>query len=396
MGHARPDIRVQTTPPGLADNSPTVGDHPVPAPCDAPPGPEYRVFADQLTRARAPAPPDTALLRDEPWEFAIQTFNESHCGGHQLWHYHDPAPPAFDPAVTRESGDLLRQVYISLDSAVGAIVSDLAPDTTVVLLTLHGMSHMSGASLLLPEILQRLGVMRPSAQPSSEGSRPVGSALVRGLRAAYHHVPEWVRQPLYGMRRRFTASRSAPGSPIRIDPERTKCFCIDLGPTIGGIRLNLRGREPSGTLTRGPEADQFCEQLTQHVMEITEPGTGRRLARRVLRTAEHFRGAYVEQLPDLLVEWDLEQPVGTTVAGTGAGARVSGYSARVGLIEAVNTYCRTGEHRIEGMFVARGPGIVPGQLGRVVSNLDLAPTFARFFGVEMPATDGQPIPELLG
>jgi hypothetical protein len=115
----------------------------------------------------------------------------------------------------------------------------------------------------------------------------------------------------------------------------------------------------------------------------------------VHRTADLFGGAYLAQLPDLIVEWNPEIPLGTTVAGNGAGSRVRATSPRVGLLEQVNTYCRTGDHQLGGMFIARGPGIRHGQLDRVVSNLDLAPTFAQIMGCEMTGVDGRPIPELL-
>jgi hypothetical protein len=101
-------------------------------------------------------------------------------------------------------------------------------------------------------------------------------------------------------------------------------------------------------------------------------------------------------LPDLVVEWNPELALGTTVAGRGEGALVRAFSPRVGLLEGVNTYCRTGDHQLGGMFIARGPGLLPGRLDRVVSDLDLAPTFARVMGCEMREVDGRPIPELLG
>jgi hypothetical protein len=65
-------------------------------------------------------------------------------------------------------------------------------------------------------------------------------------------------------------------------------------------------------------------------------------------------------------------------------------------LEETNSYCRSGEHRIEGMLVARGPGIPAGDPGRVLSTLDLAPTFAAMLGCTMPSAGGRLIPELLG
>jgi arylsulfatase A-like enzyme len=47
------------------------------------------------------------------------------------------------------------------------------------------------------------------------------------------------------------------------------------------------------------------------------------------------------------------------------------------------------------MFIAHGEGIRAATIGRVISNMDLAPTFARLLGTDMTDVDGRPIPELL-
>ena len=70
-------------------------------------------------------------------------------------------------------------------------------------------------------------------------------------------------------------------------------------------------------------------------------------------------------------------------------------SERLGSFEYLNTYGRSGDHQIGGMFVARGPGIAPGVMGRPVSTMDLAPTFAQMLGAAMQNVDGAPIGELL-
>ncbi|HSE51247.1 MAG TPA: alkaline phosphatase family protein [Gemmatimonadales bacterium] len=387
----------QTTPPELRESIlRTTGAYPVEGRCDVPSRslPQYREFADLLIKA---AGVGSTLARDtlarEPWDFAIQVFGESHCAGHQLWHFHDPEHPAYDPAITAQTGNLIREVYVALDAAVGDVLAVIEPGTTVVLLTLHGMSHTWGSSILLPEILLRLGVMH-RASPESPLTRQGKGRLVRGLRSVYHAIPEVLRRPVYQWRQRLN-QRVGRGSPVNIDPARSRCFNIHLGRSCSGIRLNLRDREPLGLLDPGARADGFCEQLSRDLLELTQPGSGRPLVRAVHRTADLFRGAHLHELPDLIVEWNPEIPLGTSVAGNGAGSRVRATSPKVGMLEQVNTYCRTGDHQLGGMFIARGPGIRPGQLGRVVSNLDLAPTFAQMMGCEMTGVDGQPIPELL-
>jgi predicted AlkP superfamily phosphohydrolase/phosphomutase len=116
----------------------------------------------------------------------------------------------------------------------------------------------------------------------------------------------------------------------------------------------------------------------------------------VMRTDELYRGAYGHHLPDLLVEWSDARPLGSATVGAGQGASVRLASRRIGTIEGINRYCRTGDHRRGGLFVAVGPGLDPGRMPDVVSVMDFAPTVARVLGVELPAAAGRPSPGLLG
>jgi predicted AlkP superfamily phosphohydrolase/phosphomutase len=116
----------------------------------------------------------------------------------------------------------------------------------------------------------------------------------------------------------------------------------------------------------------------------------------VLRTDDLYRGAYRQHLPDLLVEWSDHRPLGSATVGRGQGATVRLTSGRIGTLEGTNRYCRSGDHRREGLFVAVGPGLDPGRMTEAVSIMDFAPTVARLLGVELPAAAGWPISRLLG
>jgi hypothetical protein len=111
-------------------------------------------------------------------------------------------------------------------------------------------------------------------------------------------------------------------------------------------------------------------------------------------TRDIYAGPAIPELPDLIVDWDLTRPIGSAGVGNGAGSMMRAMSPSIGTVERENRNCRSGEHRNEGLFVARGPGIAPGQLDRTVSTMDYAPTFARMLGVEMEA-DGRVIEELI-
>ena len=374
------------------------GRHPAPPACDSIGRSldDYRTLAEQLCRgAAARAALTRRLLAEEAWDFAIQVFAETHCAGHQLWHFHDPAHPAYDPKLGAETGDLVRQVYVAVDRALGEIVSCCDASTTVVVLDLHGMSYYCGSTFLLPDILIRMGVLARPASSDVAALPETEPGLSGRLKRAYHRLPERLRAPVYHARQYANQHWLRRGTPLALDPLRSQCFDFGLGSTFAALRLNLKGREPQGTVASGEEAERLRETLTRDLLALRYADTGEPAVRRVLPMTEFCRGRRLEELPDLLIEWDADRPLGSAIVGGGPGALLRLSAPGLGTVEGANSYGRTGDHRIEGLFIARGPGIRPGRLGRVVSILDLAPSLAARFGASLPEADGHAIPELV-
>jgi predicted AlkP superfamily phosphohydrolase/phosphomutase len=388
----------QTAPADLAHEIHSrFGTHPLGPSCDGvrKTPEDYRAFLDKLVSgARTKGEMTRSLLHLGEWDLFMQVFTEAHCVGHQCWHLHDSTHPAFDPAIAETVGDPLLHVYQAIDSAVGEIVQ-AAGDALVVVFSAHGMAHCYGAHFLLQEILFRLEV----ASPEQKDCVPTGGVLgpLAALRAGWRRLPQGVRAFLAPVRDRIRGS-GAPGegTPVLgVDFPSSFCFALPNGLAVGGIRLNLKGREPMGLLE--PEAaPAFCGRLSQDLLAILDERTGRPLIKRVLRTAEIHVGKHLDRLPDLLVEWDDGVATGSLSLGEGTAATVRAFSERTGALEGENEYGRSGEHRARGFFVAAGPDVQSGNLDRDVSLLDLAPTLTKRLGVELPDAEGVLIPELLG
>ena len=328
-------------------------------------------------------------LRHDEWDFFAQVFTESHCVGHQCWHLHDPGYPGWEAAWSAEAGDPIRDVYVAIDEAIADILGDVGNETLVVVLASHGMSHRYGAQFLLSEVLARLGVAAPRPM---HGERP--GPIARALGWGWARTPEVARRPIRLVRDRIRA-RGDSGSPAlpRESPDG-RCFVVDNGLTVGGIRFNLAGREPRGML-EPRAAPEFCRQLTGDLRDIVDADSGRPIVARVLRTADLYTGEHLHDLPDLLVAWSDERPLGSTTVGSGRGARVRLTSGKIGAVEGDNRYCRSGDHRREGLFVAIGSAVSPARMSRTVSIMDFAPTFTRLLGVDLTDADGGLISELL-
>ena len=353
---------------------------------------DHREFLERLEAGiRAKVTWTGELLARGGWDLFAQVFTEGHCAGHQCWHLHDPTHPAHDPELAAALGDPLRRIYVALDAAVGELVAS-AGDAHVLVFTGHGMASWYGAQFLLRGILNRLGV---TAAPRTR----TGPRVRRIAERVWTRLPERLRAPIRAARAHLPAGPSAPARPdlrLHTDLERSLCFPLDNGQAVGGIRLNLAGREPGGRLAPGAEAEAFCAQLAADLCEIVDERTGEPLVRAVRRTDALHAGEAQGHLPDLLVEWNDLVATGTTQLADGAGATVRARSPKIGVVEGANDYGRTGEHRPGGWIVAVGPGVPHDRLKRVVPLTDLAPTLAALVDAEMPQADGRPAPELLG
>ncbi|MDQ6831377.1 MAG: alkaline phosphatase family protein [Gemmatimonadota bacterium] len=383
----------ETAPPALASVIlARAGKHPAGASCDATGRgtAEYRAFIATLEAGiGSKADWSTELLARGGWDLFMQVFTESHCVGHQCWHLHDADHPAHDPAMAAITGDPLRIIYRVIDRAVGDLVA-AAGDARVVVVAAHGMSHRFGAHFLLRDLLFALGVAAPPGMHARERMFAVAASTWRTL-------PKSLRELLAPLRSRVVDDEAAEPQPraIGVDPERSYCFPLANGLAVSGIRLNLVGREPGGTLAPGADEARFVAELEADLLAIVDDVSGAPLVRRVMRTRELYDGEHLDALPDLLIEWSERVATGSTSLDDGARARVRARSPKIGVVEGANDYGRSGEHRPGGWFVAAGAGITHEQLERECSLLDLAPTFTRALGVELPGAEGEPIAEIL-
>jgi predicted AlkP superfamily phosphohydrolase/phosphomutase len=296
------------------------------------------------------------------------------------------------------TGNPIKEVYKAIDSSIGEILSLVDDTTIVVVLAGHRMAHKFGAQFLLPDILAALDVAVLKSPKEKDTVDRMDNLLTWG----WQHMPQRLRTPLQGIRqglRGWIDGRDQtprfPPSVARLDVANSRCFTMDSGFPVSGIRLNLFGREPQGLIRPGAESDRFCGGLIKDLLEIVDLETGIRMVKEVRRTDDHYHGEYRETLPDLLVAWNDEHRLGSASCGDSSGSHLRLYSDRMGFVEGINHYVRTGDHRPQGMFVAKGPGVSVGQLDRTISIMDFAPTFCEILNAKLPDVDGVPIQELI-
>lgn len=330
---------------------------------------ELRRLKDGLIeRATRRADLALAVLAQGSWDLFALNFSEAHCAGHHLWAARDPTHPQHQTAFRALLGkDPLLEVYQAIDRSLGRIVDALGHDTFLLVLATHGMGPRYDATATLDAVLRRLdGIDDPKASRPLETLRKMWLQLPGVVRGPFNRVADL----LYEV-------------PRQRERAKRRFFAIPTTDNCGGVRLNLRGREPKGRVEPGAPYHELCDWLERELLSLVNVATGTPAVKRVLRGDLLFAGPFRSQFPDLVIEWNHEAPIPAV------------RSQSIGEIRVESPNPRTGDHRPKGLVLARSTDLAPGALEGDIAVVDLAPTLAARLGVELSGIDGKPILDFL-
>ncbi len=320
------------------------------------------------------------IVADGPWDLFLSVFGEPHSVGHQLWHVHDTSHPRHDPSVREQIGDPIVRLYEMMDRGLAAILERADPHVTLLVLLSHGMGPQYRGGHLLGEVLRVLDRCYRAA--------PRRSLIARTVGRTWTMSPNWLRsvlrKPLAAMQRARLARLDLP--PTREhdtdDERRAQAFFVSPNNfAVGGVRINLAGREAEGQVKPGRELEALCRRLESDLLGLVNVDTGTPVVESVERSDSYYERASLDALPDLFVEWNTEHPIETV------------WSPRFGMIRGPYTHWRTGDHKPGGLLLARAPGIEPSELPALEID-QLAASIAGELGVALTSGDDVAVPEL--
>jgi predicted AlkP superfamily phosphohydrolase/phosphomutase len=308
------------------------------------------------------------LIRIANPELLVVHFPELHTATHQWLNNETPGHGRYDAALVNTLGSPIRQVYEAVDGAIGKIIAQLSPDTTVVLACLGGVRVTHGGAYILDTLLHRLGLSVPPTPGDPE---------------SWRRFPEPIRKVLRFCREVWDR-RLPTESPrlLNIDWSKTRAFALPWAYD-GYLRINQRGREPRGIVADGAEREQLLAEIESAVRALRLAGTDEPAAKAVIRTQQEFPGAASAELPDLMVLWNNARPFDAVE------------SEQVGRIENRDPAGRCAHNSLGGLF-AYGPLIDYGPTVGGARDYDIAPTILELLGVNIPSgLDGRVISELI-
>jgi len=253
------------------------------------------------------------FMDTEEWDFFMLQIMETDRLHHFLWEEMETGDPKYAPAFL--------ELYHRLDGLLGRLYDRLGEDVTLMVMSDHGFT------LMKKEV----------------------------------YVNRWLQDHDW-----LSFTKDSPESLGDIHPD-SRAYSMD----PGRIFVNLRGREPQGSVEPGKEYEALREELVQSLSGLQDPDGGEPMIERVYPREEIYSGECYPQAPDLVAMphrgYDLKGSIKKDVL------------TDRGVITGAHTYD-------DAMFYARGQEIRK----EVVAIVDVMPTILHLMGVPIPQdVDGE-------
>ncbi len=352
--------------------------------------PDYRVSTDVVfdpTRPVQYAAGVAAVF--EARERAIRFLHERHAaafemhvamlldhGQHKLWR--DPRE-LFAPDAA--ASPFVHDLYRRADAFVGRMLDLYGPDTTVLILSDHGFGPLDGV-LRTNRWLVREGFLTLKASWTLAAKKwlartDLATRTFRlmqrvGLGGVGRLVPKGVQH----------AVATSGISFDDVDWSRTRAYAYG---EFGQLFVNLKGREPEGTVEPGAEYEALLADLGERLGRLRDPASGEPLVPEVRRKDELYAGPLLGEAPDLTF----------AIGGNRYDASVAFGFEQEDVLGGPEFH-DSGSHRAEGILLALGPTVRAGHRIEGAGVHDVTPTALHLMGLPVPDDlDGRVLAEMM-
>ncbi len=312
------------------------------------------------------------VLEHKPWDFAITVLNETDHIQHQVWHVIDPKHHDHDPAEFAKYGNVIKDFYVHVDQQIGRLMAKLPAGATFVVMSDHGHGPIY-RWINLNNLLAKHGFIRFKRGPVTWLKRAM---FAMGFTPGNIYRLK-LKLDRRGVKKGGAAEGGGGASPLfrkvflsenDIDWPRTRAYATG---HMGQINVNLKGREPSGAVSKS-EIPQLRRELEQLLDGLLDPQTGAKIIDRMVPREELFFGETVSLASDFFVK--------TIDPGYQALGGASFISNRV--VE--RSYGNTATHRMNGILLMKGPGIRKGARVDGLKIYELAGNLLYRMGLRVP------------
>jgi predicted AlkP superfamily phosphohydrolase/phosphomutase len=267
------------------------------------------------------------------WDFVVAGIETLDVTQHLLWRLVDPGHALYDIALSGRYGRSVEQAYVRLDELVGQVQAALPQEAALVVMSAYG-TYTARHVVDLNRWLIEQGWLAWAETPAPVSLAALTDPAVR---------------------------------PDAVDWSVTQARAMG----AGHIYVNLRGRDPHGTVSPGDEYEMLLSRIASGLEALTDPISGRRVVSRVRKGRDLYTGTFAGKAPDLVVSFSPGYTVSwDTVMGGAAGAVIARNQERWSA-----EHASVDENAVPGVWLSSFP-----LTDQAIGLLDIAPTIEQFFG----------------
>lgn len=322
------------------------------------------------------------LMDEHPVDLMAVVYFDTDRILHQLWHFLDVNHPWRNDI--EEQDTLVRAYFQQLDTSIGKLLQRAGEDTSVIVLSDHGMGPAHNFIVLNNWLLEE-GLLRLKSGPRT---------ALRELLFRYgfnlRNVHKLVNRLGLAKHAEYKAGYFAEHL-IKLvflsflDVDWSHSLAYSYGRHLGPIYVNLRGREPQGIVEPGRNYERVRDNIIARAKTFVDPRDGRPLIGDVAKREDIYVGPYLEDAPDLMLFPADERDIFFGLSDFGSNRTID------------TVYRYPGMHRDKGLLIMHGPDIAEGVQLSGARIWDVAPTILYQMHIPIPQDmDGQVLQAAFG
>ncbi len=310
------------------------------------------------------------LKKKGPFDFFMVVFRGTDFVEHAAFKFLDKEYAEKNPEENSKYGKTIFQFYEKIDSYLSEIQHLMGDDCTLIIMSDHGLGPLKKLFYINRWLKQEgflklkkyIAIRKKGLKLKSKNIEALLDRL--GVSFMKSFLPEFLRKLKFYY---FLPYEKHPS--CLINWQKTKAYA-NLTWTDGVIKVNLRDREPDGGVDE-IDYERVCTELIEKLKNIVDPDTGRKVMEAVYRRDEIYSGPYVKDAPDVIaLTRDINYAYRVTIYGDEL------FETPVDPVPAT--------HRMNGIFMIKGPNINEGVNLPLNDIVDIAPTILYLMGYKIP------------
>lgn len=322
------------------------------------------------------------LISKKNWDFFLTFYSATAITQHYFWKdmHHG----------NNDYQDVIKTAYKSLDTAIDRLIQAADKDTTVFIMSECGAGPLI-SGVQINTMLQKEGFLcfKKSTGHSKPQSLNQNKSFIRSRVTSFrkniqgyipkswfffanknmHWLKSWIQTFLAGS-----------------DIDWAKTYAFSRGKE-GDIFINLKGRDPNG-IVESEQYEKVRDDIIDKLSALVDPSTGEKAITKVYKREELYSGPFIEFAPDLLIEWVDSAYMPTESDKDKNSVFVERWRENM-------NWPTSGSHRIEGILLAKGPGIARNKRIQDAGIMDMTPTWLKILNQKIPGDlEGKVITDL--